>query len=72
MSEVIPLRPALDPNTVLAAANGLYESVFVLGYRHDGVMEGAASLNMTNAEVFFLMDQFKHWLLSQEAEARGE
>lgn len=57
--------PAHDPDTVLENAKGHFESVLVLGYSKDSeVIEAYASLNLTAAQIFFLMEQFKHKLLN--------
>lgn len=57
--------PACDPDKVLENAKGHFESVLVLGYsKGSEVIEAYASLNLTAAQIFFLMEQFKHKLLN--------
>lgn len=63
-SNVINLRPAYDPDNLLEKAVGQYESVLVIGYDKDGALDVRASLNITVAEINFMLDVFKAQLLS--------
>lgn len=57
--------PARDPDVVLEKAKGCFEAVLVLGYSKDeGAIEAFASLNLTPAEIFFMMEQFESKLIN--------
>lgn len=65
MGEVIDLKPASNPDSVLKEANGVFKEVLVLGYNHDGYMEVRASLGMApKAELLMLIENFKHALMN--------
>lgn len=57
-------QPAVNPDTVLDAAKGQYESVLVLGYDENGVLDARASLNMQAKDILFLVECFKLKLLN--------
>lgn len=60
------IRPALAPDQVLSEAMGQYESVILIGHDHDGELDARASLNLTAAQILFLIELFKMKLLSGE------
>ena len=65
MSNVIGIRGAAqDPNQVLEAAKGEYESVILIGWDLDGEMDARASLNLTSGQILWLVESFKLQLLS--------
>ena len=60
------IRPALAPDKVLSEAAGQFESVFVIGHDHNGELDARASLNLTYAQILFLIETFKFKLLNGE------
>ena len=68
MSEIVKLYPASDPDEVLRAADGIYESVVILGWTKDDGFSGRASLNLETADVLLLVEIFKAALLSEAIE----
>jgi len=63
-----PAGSANSPDAVLEQAIGVYTSVLVIGVDHNGNLDGRASLDIAGAsDAAWLMDQFKYWLLMQEA-----
>jgi len=65
MAEVIKLHPAADPNTVLAGAMDVYDSVVVLGWDAEGGFSGRSSLNLEIADALLLVELFKAAILSE-------
>lgn len=64
-SNVVKIRPAEDPDEVLEAAKGQYESVFILGYSlEDGSMDARASLNLDPVDINWLISIFQSKLLN--------
>ena len=57
------LGAAQDPDVVLDEAKGEYESVLVMGWSSEGSLDVRASLNLTNKDCLWLVEQFKHNLL---------
>ena len=57
-------EPARNPGTVLNAAVGEYQSVLVLGYDENGVIDARASLNLQAKDILFLIEAFKMKLLN--------
>ena len=68
MAEVVKLHPAADPDEVLKACAGVYESVVVLGWTKDDGFSGRASLNLETADVLLLVEIFKAALISEAVE----
>ena len=68
MAEVVKLHPAADPDEVLKAAEGVYESVVVLGWTKDDGFSGRASLNLETADVLLLVEIFKAALINEAIE----
>lgn len=57
---------AKNPDNVLRQAIGEYESVFILGYDKDGVMDARASTNLSRERILWLMETFKETLMGME------
>jgi hypothetical protein len=68
MAEVVKLHPAADPDEVLKAAQGVYESVVVLGWTKDDGFSGRSSLNIETADVLLLIEVFRHALITEAVE----
>ena len=68
MAEVVKLHPAADPDEVLKAAEGVYESVVILGWTKDDGFSGRSSLNIETADVLLLIEVFKHALITEAVE----
>jgi hypothetical protein len=68
MANIVKLHPAADPDEVLKAAEGKYESVVILGWTKDDGFSGRASLNLETADVLLLVEIFKAALLSEAVE----
>ena len=65
MAEVIKPHPSADPNTVLAGAVDVYDSVIVLGWDKNGGFSGRSSLNLEIADVLLLIELFKAAIISE-------
>ena len=59
-----PEDDANNPDIVLKNSISEYDSVLVLGYNHDGSFDARASLNLNHEKILFLIEYFKHKLLS--------
>ena len=68
MANIVKLHPAADPDEVLKAAEGKYESVVILGWTKDDGFSGRASLNLEPADVLLLVEIFKAALISEAVE----
>jgi hypothetical protein len=68
MANIVKLHPAADPDEVLRAAEGVYESVVILGWTKDDGFSGRASLNLETADVLLLVEIFKAALISEAIE----
>jgi hypothetical protein len=68
MANIVKLHPAADPDEVLKAAEGKYESVVILGWTKDNGFSGRSSLNLEVADVLLLVEIFKAALLSEAVE----
>ena len=68
MANVVKLHPAADPDEVLRAADGIYESVIILGWTKDGGFSGRASLNLETADALLLVEIFRTALISEAIE----
>lgn len=67
MSNVIKIYPqnaAKDPDAVLEQALGKYDTVVIIGWDKDGELDARASLNLSLAEVNWLLDIFKAKLVN--------
>jgi hypothetical protein len=56
--------PARNPDVVLEKAKGQYESVVVIGYDNEGILDVRASTNQDAKSILFMMEQFKNKLLN--------
>jgi len=68
MADVIKLRPADDPDEVLKSANGNYQQLIIVGWNNDGQLDVRATLGMDAAETIYLIEMFKHAILSEAIE----
>ena len=68
MANIVKLHPAADPDEVLKAAEGVYESVVILGWTKDDGFSGRASLNLETADVLLLVEIFKAALINEAIE----
>lgn len=67
MAEIIDLfqkEPAENPDTVLEKAIGNYESVVVIGWDKDGILDARASLNINSEQINWLISIFQRKLLN--------
>jgi len=55
-----------NPDNVLERAIGEYDKVFVLGYNKDDYLDARASTNMKQSDLLWLIEQFKHSMISGE------
>jgi hypothetical protein len=54
MAEILSFRTkdaAIDPDVVLKEATGKYESVILIGWNHEELLDFRASLNLTQSEI---------------------
>jgi hypothetical protein len=68
MSEVVKLHPGNDPDEVIKASLGVYESVIILGWTKDDGFSGRSSLNLEIADVILLLELFKSAVLAEAVE----
>lgn len=68
MANVVKLRPGDDPDEVLKAASGVYDSVIVMGWTKNGEFDGRSTLNLTAAEALLLVELFKAAVISEAVE----
>ena len=68
MANIVKLHPAADPDEVLKAAEGKYESVVILGWTKDNGFSGRSSLNLEVADVLLLVEILKAALISEAVE----
>lgn len=60
MGTVVGIKgPAQDPDTVLEKAKGEFESVMVIGWDHDGILDVRASMNLNQQQCLWLIEAFK-------------
>lgn len=57
-------EPARNPDVVLDKGKGVYESVLILGYDKDGLLDARASTNQDAKSILFMLEQFKSNLLN--------
>jgi hypothetical protein len=68
MSEVVKLHPGNDPDEVLKASLGVYDSIVILGWTKDESFSGRSSLNLTPGDAILLVELFKSAVLSEAVE----
>jgi hypothetical protein len=68
MAEVIKLHPADDPDEVLKAAIGVYDSVVILGWTKNDTFSGRSTMDLTPGEAILLVELFKAAVLSEAVE----
>ena len=69
MSNTIKFYPkdaAKNPDAVLEQAIGEYQSLLIIGMTHEGELSARASLDMDETDALWIMEKFKHWLLTQD------
>lgn len=64
ITKLYPKNAAENPDNVLEQAIGNYESVFVIGFDKEGVLDARASLNIEAEEVIYMLEKFKYDLIS--------
>lgn len=61
-----PANAATNPDVVLEQAIGVYQDVLILGWDKEGYLDPRASLGLKASDIIWLIEQFKHRLLSGE------
>ena len=61
-----PKDAAKKADAVLEQAIGQYEDVLILGYDAEGRLDPRATLTLKKADILWLIENFKHRLLSGE------
>ncbi|WP_026601487.1 hypothetical protein [Methylomonas sp. 11b] len=72
MSEILQFKhknAAIDPDVVLQEAQGNYESVIVIGFDKHEALDCRASLNLSQAEIHWMVSVFMHKLLAGDYSA---
>lgn len=64
MGDIVDLVPAKNPDTILEAAKGVYKDCLILGWDTEGYLNVRATTGLTVAEITFIIEKFKHKLLS--------
>ena len=64
MGEIVKIHAAKDPDHVLTKAIGEFETVVILGYGADGMLDVRTSTNMCHREILWVLDTFRHKLLN--------
>lgn len=64
VEKVTQLRPADDADHVIENAKGQYKSVFIIGYDHDDTIQVRASTDLSEAELLWMIQLFKHKLFN--------
>ena len=65
VTKVFPVNARTNPDVVLEMAKGVCKKVLVLGITADNEIEGFSTTTLTCAEMIYLIEQFKHNLLSE-------
>lgn len=66
MSNIVKLytnNAADNPDNVLEQAAGEYESLLIIGYDNDGVLDARASTNVTQEQILWMIERFKIYML---------
>ena len=67
MSKIVKFykkNAAENPDAVLEQAIGQYDSVIIIGWNKDGVLDPRASLNLSQSEIHWLISVFQSKLLN--------
>lgn len=67
MSNVTKLyqkNSAENPDNVLEQSIGEYESVLIMGYDKEGYLDIRASTNLTQAQLLWMIERFKHKMIN--------
>lgn len=57
------MNAAVDPDVVLEEAKGAFESVVLVGWDKEGRLDARATLNLSSAEINWLISIFQQKLL---------
>jgi hypothetical protein len=67
MSNVIGIKGAAqDPDHVLEEAKGDFDALIIIGVDSEDMLDVRASLNLSDAEILWLIEKFKHNFISGE------
>lgn len=61
-----------NPDNVLEQAIGEYDSVLIIGYDKDEYLDARASTNLDHSQILWLIEKFKHNMLSGRYRADDE
>ena len=64
VTKFYPKDAAKNPDMVLEQAIGEFKHVIILGVRHDDAIEARLDLGFEDADMLYVMEQFKHDFLS--------
>jgi len=64
VTKLYPRDAADDPDNVLEQAIGEYKSVFIIGWDKDDCMDSRASTNITQEDILWIIERFKHKMLN--------
>ena len=53
---------------ILKEAIGVYSSAIIIGYNKEDFLEARATPNLTQAQVLWLVEHFKHLLITMESD----
>lgn len=68
MTNVVTLPSSLNVDHVLDRAKGEYKSLFIIGWDNDGVMDARAGGDLTQTDLLWLIEKFKHKLMNGDYE----
>lgn len=60
---LVKAKPDLSADEVLENAKGQLETVLIIGYNHDGGLDVCASPDLDNANILWLVECFKQYLI---------
>ena len=66
VTKLYPKNAAENPDNVLEQAIGNFESVFMIGFDHDGDMDVRASTNLSQEQIIWLIERFRVNLIMGE------
>lgn len=70
-SKIVRLYSASETNadSVLDTAQGAYDSVLVIGWDKQGLLDAAASSNLKHSDILWLIESFKMRLMAGDYQA---
>lgn len=69
-SNIIKFRTSASPDDVLDAANGVYDSVLIIGWNKGDYLEIRTSDNLsTKSDLLYLIEVFKNRLMNGDYDA---